>query len=237
MPNYDLAPVLRALEASADAAYRDFNRSLIPGRAIPALGVRVPVLRGVARDILRGDWRGFLDATRDDPLHELRMLHAIVLSGARCGIAEKIALTDAFLPRVDNWAVCDALCASYRAKPGEMDELFAFVCGCAESPSEFRRRFGLVMMMNRFRDPPYVDRVMAIYRGFRHEGYYARMGAAWGLATLFLARREAVLDILRDGVLDGFTHDKTIQKLCESYRVSDADKQLARALRRGRSRT
>ena len=236
MSNYDLAPVVRALEANADAGYRDFNQALIPGCVNPALGVRVPVLRAIARDILRGDWRGFLEASRDEPLHELRMLHAIVLGGARCEMQERIALIDAFLPRVDNWAVCDTLCSGIKPKLAELDALFAFVCACAESPVEFRKRFGLVMMMNRFREPPYVDRVMEVYRGFRHEGYYARMGAAWGLATLFLVRREAVLDILRDGALDDFTHDKAIQKLCESYRVSGADKQLVRSLRR-RNRT
>ena len=106
------------------------------------------------------------------------------------------------------------------------------MCDCAASDEEFRKRFGLVMMMNRYREDEYAPAVLAAYRGFSHPGYYARMGAAWGLATLFLFQREGVLEILKSGVLDEFTHNKAIQKARESYRVSDEDKRMLAGLRR-----
>ena len=155
-----------------------------------------------------------------------------VLGGAKCPIREKLALVDAFLPFVDNWAVCDGLCSTFKPRANEADAVFDFACACAESDVEFRKRFGLIMLMSYYHEPPRVDRVMEIYRGFAHPGYYARMGAAWGLATLFLYRREAALDILKSGAWDAFTHNKAIQKLRESYRVPDDDKRMLLALRR-----
>lgn len=237
MSEYILAPLLARLEEQRDEKYAAFNASLVPGVECAAIGVRVPALRALARERVRADdWRDFLDATRAESLYELRMLHAMVLGGAKCTIAEKIALTDAFLPHVDNWAVCDTLCTSFKPKKGEQEALFAFVRDCAGSEIEFRKRFGYVMLMSHFHDAPYIGPVMAIYRDFRHDGYYARMGAAWGLATLWLYAREDALSILRENLWDDFTHNRAIQKLRESYRVSDEDKALALSLKRRKVR-
>ena len=128
--------------------------------------------------------------------------------------------------------MCDTLCSSFKPKQRELDELFIFVCDCAASDIEFRKRFGLVMLMDYYREARFIPRVMAIYRDFRHEGYYARMGAAWGLATLWLFAREESLAILEENLWDDFTHNKAIQKMRESYRISDADKALVQSLKR-----
>ena len=228
---FDTEGLLARLESLGEAKYAAFNASLVPELEGRAYGVRVPLLRGIGREIIRSvDWRDFLDASRTHDLFEMRMLHGIVLAGARCPIGEKLALTDAFLPHVDNWAVCDTFVSSFKPKPAELPPTYAFAVDCAESGEEFRKRFGLVLLMARFKLPEYLPGVMAVYRGFQHEGYYARMGAAWGLATLWPSAREACLGILEENLWDPFTHNKAIQKLRESYRISEADKALARTL-------
>lgn len=231
-PPFDTDALVKRLAALADGGYRDFSAALIPGSDAAMLGVRVPQLRSVAKELLKGDWRAFLEASRDSQIYEMKLLHGYVLGGAKCAIDEKLALTEAFLPHIDNWAVCDGFCSSYRVKNDEKDALFAFVKACAESDIEFRKRFGLIMLMSCFHDAPYLDGTMAVYRGFAHPGYYARMGAAWGLATLYLHAPEAVLAILKEDLWDDFTHNKAIQKLRESYRVSDDDKAMLMTLRR-----
>ena len=229
---FDMEALIAHLETLSDSQYRSFNLSLIPNHGMDALGVRVPLLRAVAKDISKGDWRAFLSASCSHPLHEIRMLHAIVLGNARCPIEEKIQLIDTFLPCVNNWAVCDALCASCRPRRTDEGNLFELVCACANSGLEFRKRFGLVMMMNHYRDDLWADRVLAAYSGFNSPYYYARMGAAWGLATLFLYQREGVLSILRSDALDVFTHNMAIRKLRESRRVAEPDKRMLSTLLR-----
>ncbi len=229
---YDMPVLVQRLEGLADGKYRDFHASLVPDMATGFLGVRVPALRAISKEILRGDWRAFLEASRAYPLYEARLLHAYVLGGARCPIEEKLELVDAFLPMVDNWAVCDGLCSAFKPRTGEREALFPFVVRCADSDIEFRKRFGLVMLMSYFGDDPFGGETMAVYRRFAHPGYYARMGAAWGLATLWLKQRDAALAILRDGAWDEWTHNKAIQKLKESWRISGEDKSLAQGLRR-----
>lgn len=234
---FDLDALLARLRAEADPAYREFTLRLLPGLPEEMLGVRAPALRAVAKELCAGDWRGFLEAGGTLPVHEVRLLHAMVLGRAKCPVEERIARVDAFLPLVDNWAVCDTLCTGLKPKPAERDALFAFCRACAASEEEYRKRFGLVTLMSAFREEPYIDRVLDVYRGFRHPGYYARMGAAWGLATLYPLRRDAVLELLRGDALDDFTHRMTIRKIVESWRVAPEDRQLARALRRGRAKT
>ena len=238
MAAYDMDALMARLAGLGDAGYAEFNQSLIPGGQGPAFGVRVPLLRSIAKEIIKSeDWRAFLDESRESPVYELRLLHGMVLGGAKCPIDEKLAYTDAFLPHVDSWAVCDGFCTSFKPKAKEMGPVYDFVRSCALSDETFRKRFGLVMLMSRFHNEPWIHGTMEVYRGFRHPEYYARMAAAWGLATLWLSAREACLSILEENLWDEFTHNKAIQKLCESLRVSDSDKALVRTLRRNRKET
>ena len=231
---FDAEALLESLNALSEPKYAKFAATSIPGSACRMLGVRMPALRSISRKIIKDDWRGFLEVSRFHEIYEMRLLHAMVLGGARCPIEQKIELTEAFLPAIDNWAVCDCLCSSFKPRKDDLDALFGYVCACAGRSDVFPKRFGLVMLMFYFHDAPWAAQTLDIYRGFSHPDYYARMGAAWGLATLFLTNREGVLEILRSNAWDDFTHNKAIQKITESYRVSPEDKALARTLRRGR---
>ena len=95
MSEYDLSPLLNRLNALKDAQFAAFNAGVVPGLQYDMLGVRMPMLHAIAKEIIRsGDWRGFLGASRAHNVYEIRMLHGMVLGGAKCSIDEKISLTD-----------------------------------------------------------------------------------------------------------------------------------------------
>lgn len=99
----------------ADPGYRDFHAALVPGVG-NIIGIRLPLLRGIARQIARGDWRTFLAA--DDLLYyEERMLQGLVIGYAKCTPGEKLEHVARFVPKIDNWAVCDCFC--WRLKAAE----------------------------------------------------------------------------------------------------------------------
>ncbi len=87
----------------ADLRYRDFSASLTPG-AGPMIGVRLPQLRTLAREIARGSWREWL-ATAPDDYFEERMLQGLVIGYAKCAPDEKIGYVARFVPKIDKWAV------------------------------------------------------------------------------------------------------------------------------------
>jgi 3-methyladenine DNA glycosylase AlkD len=64
-----------------------------------------------------------------------------------------------------------------------------------------------------------------------HEEYYVRMMIAWYLATALARQYSATVEVLEKKLLDPWTHNKTIQKALESYRISDAQKEYLRTLK------
>jgi len=235
MQKISLEPLLEALCADADDTYRIFNEGLIPGSKGYSIGVRMPALRKHARRILKENPRAFLDASLNSAIHEINLLHAIVLAALPCDFHEKLELLSQFVPTVANWAVCDVLCNDLRPDETHLEPLWQFLQSYLISDREFEVRFALVMLMLRFHSDAWIDRTLQAYADFRHPSYYAQMGAAWGLSMLFVHQREKALHLLQNNTWDRFTHNKAIQKIVESRQVSSTDKQLVRTMKRQES--
>ena len=63
------------------------------------------------------------------------------------------------------------------------------------------------------------------------EEYYLNMMRAWYFATALAKQPDAVLPWLTERRLDVWTHNKTIQKAVESFRITPEMKQQLRELR------
>lgn len=223
------AQLLAALEENSDESYRKFNESLIPG-TYGTYGVRVPVLRRLAKEIRKGDWRGFLVAAQNTT-HEERMLQGLVITGAQCSLEEKLCLLRDFLPKIDNWAICDIVSGDCKWNERELEPVWNFLAPYLHSDHPFAVRFAVVQLMQYFWRDAWIDRALSAYQSVQHEDYYVRMALAWGLSTFFVKQREKTLPLLMHHCFPAPVHNKAIQKCCESLRVSDADKADLRALK------
>ncbi len=226
----DYQQLVQYLHELADPAYQQFHQKLIPG-VEGFLGVRVPVLRALAREIARGGRQGYFAQVRPDTYEEI-MLYGLVIGQIRDDFAFTVRQLDRFVPMIDNWAVCDVCCAGLKLAARRREEMRAYLQQYLDSPEEFRLRFGLVMLMDYYIDPVYIDEVLAIYGSVRHEGYYVKMAVAWGVSVCFVKFREKTLPFLQSGVLEPETYRKALQKILESTRVSAEDKALIRELRK-----
>lgn len=235
MHSYSMEPLLDALRREADEPYRVFNEKLTPGAEGRSIGVRMPALRKHTRRILKEDPCAFLDASLNSGIHEINLMHAIVLAALPCDFQEKLNLLSRFVPTIGNWVVCDVLCNDFRPDETQLESLWQFLQPCLSSDREFEVRFALVMLMLRFHSDAWIDRTLQAYADFRHPAYYAQMGAAWGLSMLFVHQREKVLPFLQNNDWDRVPHNKAIQKIIESLQVSTADKQLVRTMKRPES--
>lgn len=228
--NADYAELLGLLREHSDERYRTFNEGLMPGTE-NTYGVRTPVLRSFAREILRGDWRGFL-AIAQDSSHEERLLQGFVIAGAKCELPEKLELLREFIPKIDNWAVCDMTSGSFKWKPNQLSDVWAFLMPYLQSEREFEVRFAVVQLMEYFYTDAWIDRSLQAYRSVCHEGYYVTMALAWGLSVFFVKQREKTLPLLAQAVFPIAVHNKAIQKCRESLRVTPEDKALLNTLKR-----
>lgn len=225
------------LESLAEPAFRQFSLSLLPTLSPERLlGVRLPVLRRLAHEIVRGDWRDYLQNASD------RSFEEILLQGMVIGLIPErpqtvFPLVETFLPKIDNWSVCDSFCTGLKLARRFPDETLAFLLPCLQDEREYTVRFGIVMLLLYFSQPEHTASTLALLDRVRHEGYYVRMAAAWAVSVCFAEAPDVTADYLRRSRLDNFIHHKAIQKITESRRVSAEDKALARSLDRATGQT
>lgn len=223
--------IRKKLEASADLKYREFHSSLVPG-ADNILGVRIPQLRKMAKEIIKKeDWRTFIEAT-DIIYYEEVMLQGMVIGLAGMELEEQMRYTSCFIPRIDNWAVCDVFCGELKTavKKGK-DTVWQFIRPYLKSEKEFEIRFGIVMLLH-YIDEEHIDSLLEYADSFSHEAYYARMAMAWMLSVCFVKFPERTMGYLQRSKLDDWTYNKALQKTTESFRVNGNTKSLLRAMKR-----
>ncbi|WP_295937150.1 DNA alkylation repair protein [uncultured Alistipes sp.] len=212
----------------SESKYKKFNAALIPG-VDNILGIRLPMLRAMAKEIAGGDWRAYL-ATAEDLYHEERLLQGLVISCVRCDMAEKLEHVARFVPKIDNWAICDSFC--WRLRPAERRPMWEFIQPYFHSQAEYDVRFAVVMAMGNFVDEEHLEEFLKLLDGIRHEAYYVRMGVAWAVSVCYIKFPERTHAWLMECSMDDWTYNKSLQKIIESYRVSDAAKQQIRAMKR-----
>ena len=211
-----------------DKKYRDFQYKLIP-TVDPEniIGVRTPALREYARQLARqADTAAFLDALPHRYFDE-NQLHAFIISEIR-DYGSCIAEVQRFLPYVDNWATCDQL--SPRTFRKHRTELLACVREWLRSPHPYTVRFAIGMLMQHFLDEAFDPEYPELVAGVRSDEYYIRMMVAWYFATALAKQYGAALPYLEERRLAPWTHNKTIRKAIESYRVAPEQKAYLHSL-------
>jgi len=213
----------------ADDKYRAFSSSLTPGKD-NILGVRITLLRKLAKEILKNDWKTYLMNASDDYMEEV-LLQGLVICGCKASPDEKLKLVADFVPRIDCWPVCDTFCSSLKLADTHKELVWDFIQPYLQSDREFEIRFGVVMLLH-YLNEEYAPLAFERLDRIKHDGYYARMAVAWVLSMYYVSCPELTLDYLRNNNLDTFTYNKTIQKITESYRVDKADKDMLRGMKR-----
>ena len=112
------------------------------------------------------------------------------------------------------------------------EESFAYLETYLHSQREYELRFGIVSLLDHFINDSYIDRVLSICEHTRHEGYYVKMAVAWTLSVCYVKYPEKTRRLLKKNTMDEFTHNKTIQKIRESYRVSREEKEELKSWKR-----
>ena len=224
------AEIIEKLYQRQDAIYRDFHSGLCPG-TVNIIGVRIPEQRKLARELIRSnDWRQFL-AESENEFYEETMIEGLVIAGAKMSLDERFEWLARFVPKIDNWAVCDSVCASFKFNSEELPKVWQFIERFCKSGREFEQRFRLIMMLDYFLTPKYIEEVLRAVGAVKSEAYYVRMAQAWLVAEAFAQFREPTLEFLQKRQLSDWVQRKAIQKIRESYRVSASDKELVKGLK------
>lgn len=212
-----------------DVAYREFHLRTCP-QARHVIGVRMPAQRKLAKQITKSDYWQFLDGFEPHYYEEV-LITGIVIATAPMGLSERLDYVAWFVPLIDNWAVCDCFCSSFKFREEDLPMVWDFITSYAASQSEYALRFMFVMILDHFIRTEYLERIFALLDQVDSSAHYVEMAKAWLVAELFVKFREPTLDYLMRDQLSKFAHNKAIQKACESFRISAADKQTLRGMK------
>lgn len=215
---------------NVDEKYRTFHSNLCPGTD-NILGVRVPVLRKIAKELAQDNWRENYAKLGNDYYEEI-MLQGMILGLAKTNIEEIKQYLTTFIPKIDNWAICDTCCAGLKITAKNRETIWEFLQQYLKSEKEFEIRFGVVMLLDYYIIPEYLGKLFKTFDEIKHEGYYVKMAEAWAISICYIKFPKETNEYLKSNKLDNFTYNKAIQKIIESYRVSDEEKQELRARKR-----
>lgn len=210
--------LLARLRGQEDRKYREFHKTLLKNEKIEVIGVRVPVLRKLAKEY-RGELETLLSFS--DEFYEMTFLKC-----AAAGLLpyEKfITYVDRLVPLLDNWATCDCFAAPCIKKHRE--EFLPYIEKYFESGGEFVRRYALVTLLHYYVEGKYLSLIFEYLRRCGDEPYYVMMAGAWLLAEVLVKFYDDGVDFLRESCLSAPITNKAIQKARESFRLTPACKE------------
>jgi 3-methyladenine DNA glycosylase AlkD len=136
------------------------------------------------------------------------------------------------VPFAKEWSVVDSLCQKFVLARKYPDEIFELLIEYSKVEDEFTQRIVSVMLLSHFNNDKYIEASIKLINQLNHAGYYNKMAKAWALATLLINYQDRIIDYLNLNNLDIWTHNKTIQKALESFRISDESKLIISKLKR-----
>lgn len=222
--------IQKTLYKYQDLKYAQFESALTPGVDKSLfIGVRVPNIRMIAKEFEKdAEYLDFLNELPHKYFDE-NMLHCVLISNIK-DYGECLKRVDEFLPYVDNWAVCDIM--SPKCFKKNKDDLIKHIKRWMKSKKTYTIRFGIEMLMSHFLDEDYQKEYLDLVAVIRSKEYYVNMMIAWFFATALAKQYNDSIKYLEENKLDIWTHNKTIQKAIESYRISDIQKNYLRTLKR-----
>ncbi len=221
-------PIREQLEELAEEKYRDFTKSLTPGKE-NILGVRLPALRKLAMKLAKGDWRQYLKEAEDDTMEEV-MLQGMVIGYCDAGIDEVLKLAQGYIPKIDCWSVCDCFCGGLKITKDHKEQMWEFIQSYLESAQEYEIRFGVVMLLY-YLQPEYAPFAFVHFDRIKQEGYYVKMAVAWVLSMYYAELPGLTMEYLKRNELDKFTYNKALQKITESLKVDQETKHIIKGMK------
>lgn len=232
-----ISEIRNELNNLKDDNLKDFNSKICLDTKKEMMGIRIPELRTLAKSILKNTsleeifGEGKLIYQFNDNSYEEVLLEGFLISYAKMDLESKIPHIERYIPKIDSWSITDTFIL--KLKKSELENYWKFILKYVKSEKEFEIRFAIISMLKYYLIDEYIDKVMEILDKVNHEGYYVKMAVAWTLAEIGIKYNDKLFNYLEQkNNLDNFTYNKAIQKMLESYRISDEQKKILRTMKR-----
>ena len=213
-----------------DVKYKNFHSSLVFNSKYEMIGIRIPIMRDVAKKIAKSNIEEFLEYAQNKYYEEV-MIQGLVISHIK---DEKLFYKYfiKYINKIDNWAICDSFCNSIKIVRKYEEKYFKEAIKMALNKSEFVSRVGLVMILNHFISKNNLNDIFDTLNKIQSEKFYINMAEAWLVCEMYIKYPKETKDFLEKNKLNRFTQNKAISKIHDSYRVSIEEKELLNKYRK-----
>ena len=216
---------IKHLKSLGDNKTKEFNKKII-NTNYEMIGIKTPVLKALARELSKDDIEGFLNIAKDKYYEEV-LIEGILISYIK-DINTFINYFNIYINKIDCWALCDSAVSCYKLfKTNDFSELSLELI---LDSREYIERVGYVILLDYYVDAEHIDMILEICRK-ESSYYYVNMAISWLLCECFIKQKEKTLSLLKEKSLNKFVQNKTISKICDSYRVTKKDKEKVKKLR------
>lgn len=224
--------ITKILIDNSDANYQNFSKKLVPDTNFKILGVRVPKIKEIAKNLVKTNRVIALKFLQDNhTYYEEYFLHGLIIGELKLSDSETINLIDKFLPTLDNWAICDSMVANLKIIKKSPKAFFDFIKKHTTNQNPYAVRFAIVCMLDYYLTNDYIDQVLFICKSITHSNYYVNMAIAWLISVALIKQYNKTIKLLENKLLPKFTHNKAIQKAIESFRINTGTKEYLRILK------
>ena len=212
-----------------DEKYQKFSSSLIPEHG-NFIGVRLPDIKNLAKEIADDDPVKFLNCAKDDSFEEI-MLQGFVISKIK-DFNTVINLCEKHIPKIYNWSLCDSFVMSLKIFNKHKPEVFEFIQPYLKSEKTYDLRFAIVVLLDYFVEEQYLPKLFEIFDFVKHDDYYVKMALAWAVSVCFVKFPDETMEYLKNCDLNNDVFNKTLQKIRESNRVKAETKAIIKTMKK-----
>lgn len=223
--------MLDLLHEKALKKYKDFTLKLVSTK-YEILGVKIPDLRIIVKEISHEEKLNFLEKNNDFSTLEEHFIYGFLLGDKSLSYDDFLKYFYKFIPYVDNWSLCDSSISSMKIIAKNKDKFLQELNKLFNSNNEFYIRIAFVILLNYYINFENLEYIFDKCESVNFDGYYVNMAKAWLLSICFIKYKNETINYLKNCNLDDFTFNKTISKICDSYRVLKEDKAMVKALKR-----
>ena len=214
---------IELLKSLQDIKYKNFNESLVLNSKYDMIGIKIPVMRDIAKTISKGNIISFLENSENNYYEEI-MIQGLTISY----IKDENVFNKYFnkhVKKIDNWALCDSFCSSIKIIRNFEEKYFELASKMALNEEEFISRVGIVIVLNYFVNEKNIETIFNILNEMKSDKFYINMAEAWLICEMYTKFKDKTLEFLKNNNLNSFTQNKAISKIRDSYRVSKEEKE------------
>ena len=186
------------------------------------IGIKIPLLRKMAKEIAKGDIQSFLTILENKYYEEIMLKGFVIAYITDLSLLKEEIREFIFL--IDNWAICDSFGNSLKIINQNKKEFFKFIKPLLKSKEEYIVRFSIVLLIYYYVEEKYLKEIFNICLNNNNNKYYVNMALAWLLCECFIKYPDETKEFLKNNKINDFVLKKTISKINDSYQVKKENK-------------